>query len=140
MARTGFQAVENFETGCKVGAGLMAANAATAWRREGAYQEALAGGRIQCAQAATAAVARVERDTVSGLVYELRGVRADVDAAHHRVNALEAAISGTAVTFRDATPTTERDEAALRLALVWSRAERSALHEEIEDLEDELAA
>ena len=140
MASNGFQAAENFETGFKAAAGLMAVNAAAAWRREGAYQDALATARAQCAQAAHNAVADVDAAFTAGLRADVIALRAEADILQRRAYALEARLTGRAEVRHPSTPTNEVGEHALVLAKVRIQIEIGSLREEIDELVDDLAA
>ena len=140
MAYTGRQAAESFEHGVWGGAGLIAGNAAAAWRREGAYQAAAAGRRVECARAAAEAVAEVDRETEAGLRADVVALRATADRLHRTINRLDARLTGAPEDAHPATPTTERGKHELTLASVRLRIEIGSQEEQISEMLEDLEA
>lgn len=120
---------------------VAAASFAAGWNREAARQAAVAAQVARNAEAAANAIADTNRAECDKLRRQLIAARIDVARLQTRVDALEAEDAGEdCVTVRLPAATTETGEVALRTALIYAIAEAGGLHEEIDDLEDDLAA
>lgn len=138
--RNAAQTMEGFENGMWAVAGLAASGAAAAWRREGAYQDALANARAGCVRAANDAVADVNSAFTAGLRADVVALRAEADTLQRRAHNLTARLTGRVEVRHASTPTNENGEHALVLAKVRVRVEIGSLEDEIEELLEDLAA
>jgi hypothetical protein len=110
------------------------------WNREARRQAVFAAATARAENAAAHAVADFQADDVMALRADLIATRAEGRRLQVIVDHLTTDATGQLPARRPMVLTAERAETEVRVALVYARAEVRGLLEEIDDLEDELAA